>query len=137
MLTGILVLLLGSGYIMCVIGAGGNDDSRRIVFHGGYAHGGGWFGGSGVPRVEGEEPADGGACGVCGGAGGAGNSAAVLMIIATKKGIVSEIVDAIPLRFNFYRVCNYCFYDRYCPERAAKFVEREKGCRSNVISHYL
>ena len=34
-----------------------------------------------------------------GGAGGAGGSAAVLMIIATKKGIVSEIVDAIPLIF--------------------------------------
>ena len=34
---------------------------------------------------------------VCGGAGGAGDSAAVLMIIATKKGIVSEIRDAIPL----------------------------------------
>ena len=83
---------------LCAVrGAGGNDDSRRIVFHGGYAHGGGWFGGSGVPRMEGEEPADGGACGVCGGAGGAGDSAAVLMIIATKKGIVSEIMDAIPL----------------------------------------
>ena len=50
-----------------------------------------------VGLVAREESADGGACGVCGGAGGAGDSAAVLMIIATKKGIVSEIMDAIPL----------------------------------------
>ena len=43
------------------------------------------------------------------------------MIIATKKGIVSEIMDAIPLRFTFYWVCNNFFFDRYCPEREAKF----------------